>query len=262
MNFKLTLAYDGTDFCGWQVQAHNQAGAPQRTVQGQLERAVALLEGQARTVHGAGRTDAGVHAEAQIANVQITRLLDSYKLFGALNGNLPRDLRVIKVEEVADDFHARFSATGKTYRYRIFNENFTSPFLARYAVTEARAIDVKRMNEAAQLFVGTRDWTAFSSLHTDVKTRVRRVTQMQIEHFYHAAAHGRVIEITISADGFLRYMARSIVGTLMEVGRGEIGLEQVAEAIETGNRQLAGATAPARGLTLVRVHYENLGERT
>ncbi len=256
MNSKLTLAYNGADFCGWQVQLHKEMGE-QRTVQGELERAVSVLEGEHRTVHGAGRTDAGVHAEAQVASVRVERAFTTHKLRAALNGNLPPDVRVIEVQEVADSFHARFSATGKTYRYRIFNAPFVSPFLVGRALTEMRALDVERMKGAAQAFVGRHDWTAFSSAQSDVKDRVRCVTQVEVGEYWSAEAHGRVIEITVSAEGFLRYMVRSITGTLLEIGRGEIAANQIREALRTGNRALAGATAPAHGLTLVKVHYDS-----
>ena len=260
MNYKLTLAYNGAAFCGWQVQLHKHTGEQQRTVQGELERAVATLEGERRTIHGAGRTDAGVHAEAQVANVRMERALSVHKLRAALNGNLPPDVRVIEVEQVADDFHARFSATGKTYRYRVFNAPFVSPFLAGRALTEMRPLDVERMKRAAMVFIGRHDWTAFSSAQSDVQDRVRCVTQMEVCEYWNAEAHGRIVEITASAEGFLRFMVRSIAGTLLAVGRGEIEIAQVEAAIRTGNRALSGATAAAHGLTLVRVHYDSAGK--
>lgn len=252
MNFRFTLQYDGTEFHGWQVQAGEQSGL--RTVQGELAGVLTLLEGRAVTVHGAGRTDAGVHAEGQVANVRLERAFSSRKFQTAVNGNLPRDVRIARVEEVAEDFHARFSATGKTYRYRIFNDAFMSPFMRRYALYEARPLDVDAMSRAARLFIGRHDWTAFSSAQTDVESRVRSVTRMDVRE--QVSTGGRVIEIIASAEGFLRYMVRSIAGTLLAVGRGEIGETQINEAITTGNRSLSGATAPAHGLTLVEVRYD------
>ncbi len=255
MNYRLTLAYNGAAFCGWQVQLHKHAGE-QRTVQGELERAVAVLEGERRTVYGAGRTDAGVHAEAQVASVWMERAMSVHKLRAALNGNLPPDVRVIEVEEVAEDFHARFSATGKTYRYRVFNAPFVSPFLAGRALTEMRPLDVERMKRAAHLFIGRHDWTAFSSAQSDTEDRVRCVTMMEVCDYWNAEAHGRVVEITTSGEGFLRFMVRSIAGTLLAVGRGEIEIAQIGAAIRTGDRKLSGATAAAHGLTLIKVHYD------
>lgn len=251
MIFRLTIQYDGTDFAGWQVQARGE-----RTVQGELERALALLEGEAVAVNGAGRTDAGVHAEAQVASVNLRREWSPERLRAAINGNVERDLRVIKVELAPDDFHARFSAKGKTYRYYIFNEPFISPFVVRYAHHEARALNVERMRECGALLLGVHDWSAFSAAQAEVTDRVRNVTRLDVQEFWSEQARGRVIEIDVRADGFIRYMARSIAGTLLAVGRAEIDGETIRRALTTGDRTLAGATAPAHGLTLVEVHYE------
>ncbi|HLL71846.1 MAG TPA: tRNA pseudouridine(38-40) synthase TruA [Pyrinomonadaceae bacterium] len=252
MNYRLTIQYDGTDFHGWQVQ-----GAGERTVQGELMRALLLIDGQAVAVHGAGRTDAGVHAEGQVANVELRRDISGDKLCAAINGNIAPDARVIAAETVGEDFHARYSAKGKTYRYRVFNARHASPFLARYAHTDARPLDVERMQSCARLFVGEHDWTAFSAAQADVETRVRTVTRLEVCERWSAEGRGRLIEINASADGFLRYMVRSIAGTLLEIGRGAMDESQVARALDSRERSLAGATAPAKGLTLVEVHYEN-----
>lgn len=249
MNYRLTLQYDGTEFHGWQIQASG------RTVQGELTRALSLLDGGEVVVHGAGRTDAGVHAEGQVATVWLRRDFEPERLRGAVNGNVGRDLRVVDVAAVADEFHARKSAKGKTYCYRVFNERVMSPFWARYALHEARAIDMVAMRDAATLFVGTHDWTAFSSAQAEVKTRVRNITGLEITERRSLRARGRLIEIRASADGFLRYMVRSIAGTLLAAGRGEMDAQTIRRAIETGDRTLAAATAPAHGLALVEVHY-------
>ena len=249
MNYKLTLQYDGTDFHGWQVQSDG------RTVQGEVARALALLEGGEVVVHGAGRTDAGVHAEGQVASLRLTREIAPERLRAALNGNLARDVRVMEAGTAADDFHARYSARGKTYVYRILNAPVMSPFLARYALHEARPLDLERMRGAARLFLGRHDWTAFSAAQSEARTRVRTVTELEVTDQFDACARGRLIEIRASADGFLRYMVRSIAGTLLAVGRGEAGEEVIERAIDTGDRSLAAATAPAHGLTLVEVRY-------
>ncbi len=249
MNHRLTMQYDGTEFHGWQMQAEG------RSVQGELTRALSLIEGREVVVHGAGRTDAGVHAEAQVASVHLSKGLAPEKLRDAINGNVGRDLRVVKVEQVPDDFHARFSARGKTYCYRIFNERVASPFWARYAHHEARPLDVGAMREAARLFLGEHDWTAFSSAQTDVQTRVRNVTELVVSERMSARGRGRLVEIRASADGFLRYMVRSVTGALLAAGRGDIDATAISHAIETGERILVAATAPAHGLTLVEVHY-------
>ncbi|HEX8921990.1 MAG TPA: tRNA pseudouridine(38-40) synthase TruA [Pyrinomonadaceae bacterium] len=251
MNYKLTLQYDGTDFHGWQIQE----GAPERTVQGELARVLSLIDGRAVTVHGSGRTDAGVHAEGQVASVQLRREISPLKLRAAINGNLSRDVRVIEAEVAADDFHARFSASGKTYCYRIFNARVISPFWVRYAQHEARALDIERMRACARLFLGQHDWMAFSSAQSDAQTRVRTITRLEVNEAWDERGRGRLLEITVSADGFLRYMVRSIAGTLMEVGRGRLDAAVVERAITGGERELVGATAPACGLTLMHVQY-------
>ena len=249
MNFKLTLQYDGTDFHGWQMQDEL------RTVQGELKRALSLIDGREVTVHGSGRTDAGVHAEGQVANAEIQREIAPEKLCAAINANVDTDLRVLEAAIVPDDFHARYSAIGKTYVYRIINARIRSPFWSRCAHQEARALDLSGMQQGAELFLGQHNWTAFSSAQSDAETRVRTITRCEVSERLDERARARMIEITMSADGFLRYMVRSIAGTLMAVGRGEMDYAKVSEAIETGDRSLVGATAPACGLTLVSVDY-------
>jgi tRNA pseudouridine38-40 synthase len=251
MNFRLTLQYDGTDFHGWQIQGE------QRTVQGELTRALTLIEGSEVVVYGSGRTDAGVHAEGQVANANLSRRITPEKLRAALNGNLARDVRVMEALIVSDDFHARYSARGKSYVYKIFNSCVMSPFWNRYALHEARALDIERMRQAASLFLGEHDWTAFSSAQTDARTRTRTITRLEVREQVDERGHGRLVEIEASADGFLRYMVRSIAGTLMAVGRNEMDEETILRAINTGNRTLAAATAPAHGLTLKEVDYKD-----
>ncbi len=250
MNFKLLLQYDGTDFHGWQVQEN------QRTVQGELERTLSLIEDAPIAVVGSGRTDAGVHAEGQVANIQLNRPFTPDKLRLAINGNLWRDVRILKVEKAADDFHARFSAKVKTYVYRVVNAPVVSPFWTRYAHHEARPLDVARMNSTARLFLGKHDWTAFSAARSDVENRIRTITDFSVESFWDSRANASIIEFRISADGFLRYMVRSIIGTLLEVGRGEKDSDTIQTSIVSGDRSLAGTTAPANGLTLLKVYYE------
>jgi tRNA pseudouridine38-40 synthase len=251
MNFKLTLQFDGTDFHGWQAQGNL------RTVQGELQRVLTLLNSEEEVrVYGSGRTDAGVHAENFVASVNLDKSFTPERLMKAINGNLWQDLRVLKVEKVADDFHARFSAKGKTYLYRVVNAPVISPFWVRYALLEHRPLDVGKMNEAARLFLGEHDWTAFSAANSDVEHRVRTITDFTVESKWNARANAAMIEFKISGNGFLRYMVRSIVGTLLEVGRGEKDSDTIQTAIISGNRKLAGATAPAHGLTLLQVHYK------
>jgi tRNA pseudouridine38-40 synthase len=250
MNFKLLIQYDGTDFHGWQVQEN------QRTVQGELERTLSLLEDAEVSVIGSGRTDAGVHAEGQVANIRLNRTFTPDKLRVAINGNLRRDVQILNVEKAADDFHARFSAKVKTYVYRVVNAPVISPFWVRYAHHESRFLDVEQMNEAARLFLGEHDWTAFSAARSNVENRVRTISEFTVESHWNARADALIIEFRISANGFLRSMVRSIVGTMLEVGRGEKDSDTIQTAIVTGDRSLAGTTAPANGLTLMKVYYE------
>ncbi|PYS99449.1 MAG: tRNA pseudouridine(38-40) synthase TruA [Acidobacteria bacterium] len=250
MNYKLLIQYDGTDFHGWQVQEND------RTIQGELERVISMLEDAKVAVVGSGRTDAGVHAEGQVANVVINRTFTPDKLRAAINGNLWRDIRIMKAEPASDEFHARFSAKKKTYLYRIINAPVISPFWRRYAHHEQRPLDVAKMTDAGRLLLGEHDWTAFSSAQADGESRVRTVVDFTVQSRWDERASAQIIEFEISANGFLRYMVRSIMGTLIEVGRGEKDSDTIQTAIVTGERGLAGQTAPAHGLTLKKVYYE------
>jgi len=250
VNYKLLLQYDGTDFHGWQIQEGR------RTVQGELTHALSLIDGRSVNVHGSGRTDAGVHAEGQVASVEIQREITMAKLRAAINGNIGRDVRVLAVETVADDFHARYSALEKTYVYRIVNGPVISPFWFRYAHHEARPLNLENMQRMTQLFRGEHDWTAFSAAQSDVEDRVRTVTHLEIGERIDERSPSSLIEIRVSAEGFLRYMVRAIAGTLMAVGRGELDRDAIDEALSTGVRPLEAVTAPACGLTLVSVLYE------
>jgi tRNA pseudouridine38-40 synthase len=249
MNFKLTIQYDGTDFHGWQIQDGL------RTVQGELTRALSLIDDREVMVHGSGRTDAGVHAEGQVASVEIQRDISREKLRAAVNGNVGKDVRVMAVEVVPDDFHARYSALGKTYLYRIINGGVMSPFWLRYAHQEARPLDLKLMQDCATMFLGEHDWTAFSAAQSDAENRVRTITGCEVSEHCDERSGSRMIELKVSADGFLRYMVRSIVGTLLSIGRREIDTSVVTGAIANRDRTSVGATAPAKGLTLLRVQY-------
>lgn len=249
MNFKLTIQYDGTDFHGWQMQGDL------RTVQGELTHALSLIEGREVVVHGSGRTDAGVHAEGQVASVVLSRDITPEKLRAAINGNVGRDLRVINVEIASDDFHARFSAVDKTYLYRVVNGTVISPFWLRYAHHEARDLDCGSMRFAAGLFIGTHDWTAFSAADSDIKDRIRTVSRLDVHDRWDERTGAKMIEVTATANGFLRAMVRSIVGTLLAIGRGEMDQDVVKRALSTSDRSLAGPTAPAKGLTLLNIKY-------
>jgi tRNA pseudouridine38-40 synthase len=250
MNYKLLLQYDGTDFHGWQIQ--NDL----RTVQGELTSALSLIDGRSVSVHGSGRTDAGVHAEGQVASVEIQREITTDKLRAAINSNVGRDVRVLTVETAADDFHARYSALEKTYIYRIVNGPVISPFWSRYAHHDARRLDLESMKRGAELFLGKHDWTAFSAAQSDVEDRIRTITRLEILPRVDERLRGSLIEIRATADGFLRFMVRAIAGTLMALGRGDVDPGTIVKAIESGNRPAAAVTAPAHGLTLLSVRYK------
>jgi tRNA pseudouridine38-40 synthase len=250
VNYKLLLQYDGTEFHGWQIQEDL------RTVQGELTRALSLIDGRSVNVHGSGRTDAGVHAEGQVASVEIQREISPEKLRAAINANIDRDVRVLSVETVPDDFHARYSALGKTYIYRIINGPVISPFWWRYAHQEARPLDLDRMRTSAELLLGKHDWTAFSAAQSDVEDRIRTVTHVEITEKLDERSQSPLIEVRVSAEGFLRYMVRTIAGTLMAAGRGELSRDAIIRAVETGARPTAAVTAPACGLTLLSVRYQ------
>ncbi len=240
---KLIIQYDGTDYVGWQRQATGTS------IQGLIESALEPIEGAPVTVTGAGRTDAGVHALAQIASVALTATIDDSALQRALNAVLPPDVRVIDVERVPPDFHARFSARAKTYEYRIVNGPFISPFEHRYAWHLPHPLNVPAMQAAARALLGTHDFAAFQAAGTEVKTTERTLTTLEVE------LDEPHLSITAAADGFLRHMVRAIAGTLVEVGAGRAAPEWVAEALASRDRGRAGPTAPARGLFLVSVDY-------
>lgn len=244
-NFRLTLEYDGTDYCGWQLQAGGE-----RTVQGVIEAAIQRVTGEAVRIHGAGRTDAGVHAEGQVASVQLPTRLAAAALQRALNANLPADVAVVEAAVVDDGFHARFSARGKLYRYRVWNGDVRSPLRARRSHADPRVVDLGQMALAAKALVGRHDFSSFQAAGTQVESTVRTLTRLDI------TGHGGVeIGFEVAGDGFLRHMVRNLVGILLEVGRGRREPAAMAEILAARDRSRAGPTAPARGLTLVEVNY-------
>lgn len=251
---KLTISYDGTRFVGWQRQAEGIS------IQGLLEEALARFEGATVAVHGAGRTDAGVHAFGQVASVRLTSGHTLDALGRGLNASLPPDVRVIDVQEAAADFHARFSARSKTYRYQLRSATMVSPFEHAYVWHVPETLDVDAMRTAAHAFVGTHDFAAFRSTGSDDKGTVRTITRSEVApgavSGWHETSTGMLIVYEISGDGFLRHMVRAIVGTLVEIGRGQRPAASIAALLAGGSRSQAGATAPPQGLFLVRVVYD------
>jgi tRNA pseudouridine38-40 synthase len=242
-NLKLTLAYDGTSFHGWQVQ-------PQlRTVQGELERALGKLFNHDVAVTGSGRTDAGVHAHGQVANVETERTIDADSVLRGANALLPDDIRVLSVEEVSSDFHARRSARSKTYRYRIWRLPIVSPFEVRYVYAYRYPLNELIIDRGTNCFIGTHDFSSFCATATEVEDRTRTI--------YEAGWTRSETEWTfeIRGNGFLQYMVRTIVGTLLEIGQGRISPDDLPAIFEARDRRAAGPTAPANGLHLIGVEY-------
>ena len=243
---KLTIQYDGSGYVGWQRQGSGVS------IQGVLEEALAPIEGRAVTVHGAGRTDAGVHALAQVASVSVEHTLDVRTMARALNAVLPADIRILSVEEMAPEFHARFSARSKTYEYRIVNAPFVSVFLHRYAWHVPQPLDVDAMRTAAGPLVGTHDFAGFQGRGTARSTTERTLLEVEIDD---GGGFDLPIVVRIAGDGFLRHMVRNIVGTLVEVGAGRWDAWRLLALLDSRDRTQAGPTAPAHGLFLTQVSY-------
>jgi tRNA pseudouridine38-40 synthase len=243
---RLTLQYDGAGYRGWQVQPE---GPGVHTIQGALEDALAAIAGGAVRVHGAGRTDAGVHAAAQVAHFDTDLTHADAVWVRALNAHLPRDIAVIAAREVADVFHARHSALAKHYRYRILNRPVRCPFRRGVCWFVPVDLDVEAMARAAGHLVGTHDLTSFRASGCGARSPVRRVDRTAV------ARHGDEIAIDLVAGGFLKQMARNVVGSLVEVGRGRRPPDWIAEVLERRDRRSAGETAPPWGLVLVGVTY-------
>jgi tRNA pseudouridine38-40 synthase len=253
---KLTLAYDGSRFVGWQRQAAGES------IQALLERAFESLEGRPVTVHGAGRTDAGVHALAQVASVAVDVAHDTDTLQRALNAHLPNDIRIRAIDEMPSDFHARFSARRKTYRYLLRTAPFESPFERRFVWHIREPLDVPQMQRAAATICGTHDFAAFRSAGSSVRTTTRTIFASGIDAQtgsvgpFDVIGGASLLAYEIEGDGFLRHMVRAIVGTLVEIGRGWRDSESMSLLLAGGVRAQAGATAPPHGLYLVRVDYD------
>ena len=240
---KLTVAYDGTNYCGWQIQPNGI------TVEEVLNRALRKLTGEGITVIGASRTDSGVHALGNVAVFDSETSIPPERISYALNQRLPDDIVVIRSEEVSADWHPRYCNSKKTYEYHILNAKIPDPTrrLTRYFVFD---LDIEKMKKAAQYLVGTHDFVSFCNVRTDVEDTVRTIYSLDI------LPVGDEITIRIQGNGFLYNMVRIIVGTLVRVGRGFYTPEQVQEILEAKNRKAAGVTAPPQGLFLVGIEYE------
>ncbi|MFA7166323.1 MAG: tRNA pseudouridine(38-40) synthase TruA [Desulfoplanes sp.] len=243
---RLTLAYEGTDFCGWQIQN----GQP--TIQGCIENALATLCGVPTRIYGSGRTDSGVHAMAQVAHMDIPDTRTHIPWQKALNAILPPSIRIIDVQTVGADFHARYASVSKTYSYTLWtNADFVLPQRRRF-VWNTGPLDIPAMQEAADYIIGTHDFKSFQNLGTDVQSTVRTITA--ITHKQGITRYEVVW--TLSATGFLKQMVRNIIGLLYKVGKGKIQPKETAVILEARDRKLAPATAPAQGLCMEYVEYE------
>ena len=260
--FKITLAYDGTGLVGWQRQASGTS------VQGLLEAALQHLDQREVIVTGAGRTDAGVHALGQVASFSLERAIECDGLVRALNAQLPAAVRVLAAEVAADTFHARFDARRKTYRYRIWNAEVISPFERHYVWHLKAALDRDKMSAAAEILEGRHDFAAFQAAGGMTRSTERTVfsslvlspssldqTRNDPEHV-EGSTDDPVIVYEVSGDGFLRHMVRTIVGSLVDIGRGRRTIDWMADVLASRDRSLAGPTAPSAGLFLVSVDYD------
>ncbi len=245
-NFRLTIEYDGTRYSGWQRQAEEP------TVQAEIEKALATMTRTAVVLLGAGRTDAGVHALGQVANFRLDTRLAPDQILKGLNSLLPPDIAILECRQVPEDFHARFSAKSKTYRYRVLNREVRNAVDRHTCWFIHSPLDLPAMQAAARSVIGRRDFKAFESTGSPRAHTVRHVTAAE---WVHDLNSGFFI-FQIVADGFLRCMVRNIVGTLVAVGRGKIEPTRMAAILDSRDRRQAGPTAPARGLFLVEVRYE------
>ena len=248
-NLKVTLSYDGAEFFGWQVQPDVS------TVQGTLASAIGRITGEKVLPQGSGRTDAGVHALAQVMTFVTESSVPSENLLRALNDILPASVRILHVEEAPPEFHARHSAKAKTYRYRIYRESICPPFLARYVWHFPYRLAEEDMGRAAALVLGEHDFTSFAAVdpergrHEAMASNVRTIFSSSWERL------GSELVYTVRGSGFLHHMVRNLVGTFILVGKGTLQVEDVGRILEARNRSAAGATAPASGLYLVNVEY-------
>ncbi len=242
-NYKIVVQFDGTHYCGWQLQKPDMP-----TVQGELIRALKIIAKKKVLITGSSRTDAGVHSTGLTANFHIKIRIAADSMRRALNSLLPQDIRVTECEIVDTSFNARFNARGKIYSYRIFFGEVCSPFICRYAAHIPYPLDLKKMKKAVKYFRGEKDFSSFTSDEPQ-KKRTREISKFKMK------VKGLEIIFTIQGKSFLRYMVRNIIGTIIDVGRGKIEAADIPAIFAAKDRRRAGQTAPARGLTLSRVIY-------
>ena len=243
-NFKFILQYEGTRYQGWQKQ-----DTTDNTIQGKLENLLTLMCGEKVEVQGSGRTDAGVHAYAQVANAHMNTDMTEEEILDYMNGYLPEDIAVVSVTEVQERFHSRLNAKGKTYCYQVINSKIPQVFLRKFAYVVEPPLDLAAMRRAASYLEGTHDFKSFTSTKKGKKSTVRTITGILFEK------EGDLIKIVYQGDGFLYHMVRILTGTLLEVGLGKRKPEDIPEILAALDREKAGMLVPAKGLTLVEVRY-------
>jgi tRNA pseudouridine38-40 synthase len=250
-NIKLVLSYDGSAFNGWQIQ-------PDRpTIQGALADVIQRITGEKILPQGSGRTDAGVHALAQVASFQSTSTIPLENFVKALNSLLPESIRVLSADEVEVDFHARHCAKAKTYEYRIYRGSICPPFLAKYVYHHPYPLDEEAMEQAAALVIGEHEFTSFAAVDPDRNQQNSEEERNNRRTIYTSQWERRADELvyTVRGNGFLHHMVRNLVGTFLTVGKGSLKPQDIGSILDARNRSAAGATAPARGLYLVSVEY-------
>ena len=244
-NIRIKIAYEGTRYQGWQKQDTSD-----NTIQGKFETLLSRMCEEDITIQGSGRTDAGVHALAQVANFQTNSQMTTEEMRKYMNQYLPEDIGVVEIEEVPLRFHSRLNAKGKRYSYRVWNSQIPNVFYRRYAYTVVEPLDVKAMEEAAKYFLGEHDFKAFTSTKKGKKSTIRRIDRINI------GKEGDLLTFTFEGNGFLYHMIRILVGTLLEVGKGERKADTIPKLIEEKNREKAGMLVPGKGLVLEAVFYE------
>lgn len=247
-NIRLQIEYEGTNYAGWQIQNRDSPKTIQETIEKVLEK---VLQEKVKVI-GSGRTDAGVHAMGQTANFKTNSRLTPAKIQKALNGLLPDDIRIKKANYADNDFHACYSARSKTYRYIILNSKVSSVFLKRSSWHIPYKLDIPLMRKEAKSLIGRHDFSSFCASGSSARTRVRTIKKISVKKSFNDF---NLITIDIEADGFLYNMARNIVGTLVEIGRGRFSAGSMRKILTAKDRRAAGATAAARGLFLVKVKY-------
>lgn len=250
MRYKIQISYDGTDFYGWQEQLNFP------TIQGEIQSALERISGKRAGVTGAGRTDSGVHAIEQIAHINWDHSLPPERLILAINAIIPPTIRILAIQEVSGDFHARYDARSKSYIYRIDHRRVYNPFYYRYSLHYPRPLDIPLLIKTAKVLEGEHDFVSFQATGTELVSTVRQIFRVEVlPELKDPSLSSSLLCIRFEATGFLRKMVRFMVGTLLEISSGKRDPEDLKRALETGDRKYVGVPAPARGLFLEKVNY-------